>query len=352
VLNYKQAGNAGTFLKGEKMRRTLVSAVAAAAVSASLFAAAPAQAAEVDITGSGSSFAYNFLDKCAKQYQAKTGNKVSYTAVGSGNGRKAMAAGTVDFAASDSPWSSKDTKPSYATTYAPVIGGAVAIVFNVEGVKELNLDAATIGGLFGGTITKWNDPAIANLNPKAKLPDAAVTPVFRKDNSGTTQNFQEYLNENVGAPWPAADQVWKGSSTGANVSVSSDMAYKVKTTANSIGYVDLSDVDVKVGKAAIKNGKGKFVKPTAAAASKQLSKQTIGTDGLINIDFTKAVTGGYPLSIVTYIIVPMGVGAKGTAIASFASYAVETCSKKPFKGYAGFTGANLKKAAWFAKQGK
>jgi phosphate transport system substrate-binding protein len=332
------------------MRRTLVSAVAAAAVSASLFAAAPAQAAEVDITGSGSSFAYNFLNKCATQYQAKTGNKVSYAATGSGAGRKALVAKTVDFAASDSPYGSSEAKPTHAVTYAPVIGGAIAMVFNIDGVKDLNLDAATIGGIFDGSITKWNDPKLVALNKKAKLPDATITPVYRSTNSGTTQNFQEYLNENVGGIWPNANQAWAGMKTGANVSVSSDMAYKVKTTANSIGYVDLSDVDVKVGKAAIKVGK-KFVKPTVATTSKALSKQTVGPDGTMNIDFTKKVDGGYPLSIVTYVIIPMGVGEKGKATAAFASYAVETCSKKPFKGYAGFTGANLKKAAWFAKQG-
>lgn len=334
------------------MRRTLVSAVAAAAVSASLFAAAPAQAAEVDITGSGSSFAYNFINKCAQQYKAKTGNNVTYTAVGSGAGRKALVAKTVDFAASDSKYGgdSKDPLPSHAITYAPVIGGAIAMVFNITGVKELNLDAATIGGIFDGTITKWNDPKIAAMNAKAKLPDAAITPVYRSTNSGTTQNFQEYLNENVGGVWPNANQAWAGMKTGANVSVSSDMAYKVANTANSIGYVDLSDVDRKIGKAAIKSG-NKFIKPTVATTSKMLSKQTVGTDGLINFDFSKTVAGGYPLTIATYIIIPIGVGAKGTATAAFASYAVETCSKKPFKGYAGFKGSNLKKAAWFAKQG-
>lgn len=333
------------------MRRTLISAVAAAAVSASLLAATPVQAAEVDITGSGSSFAYNFLNKCATQYQAKTGNKVSYTAVGSGAGRKALVAKTVDFAASDSPYGSSEAKPAYAVAYAPVIGGAIAIVFNIDGVKDLNLDAATIGGIFDGSITKWNDEKIKALNKKATLPDAVITPVYRSTNSGTTQNFQEYLNENVGGNWPAANQAWAGMKTGANVSVSSDMAYKVKTTTNSIGYVDLSDVDVKVGKAAIKNGKGKFIKPTVAATSKQLSKQPIGTDGTINIDFTKKVTGGYPIAIVTYVIIPLGVGDKGKAISAFATYAAGTCGKKPFKGYAGFTGANLKKALWFAKQG-
>ena len=330
------------------MRRTLVSAVAAAAVSASLFAAAPAQAAEVDITGSGSSFAYNFLNKCATQYQAKTGNKVSYAATGSGAGRKALVAKTVDFAASDSPYGSSEAKPTHAVTYAPVIGGAIAMVFNIDGVKDLNLDAATIGGIFDGSITKWNDPKLVALNKKAKLPDATITPVYRSTNSGTTQNFQEYLNENVGGIWPNANQAWAGMKTGANVSVSSDMAYKVKTTANSIGYVDLSDVDVKVGKAAIKVGK-KFVKPTVATTSKALSKQTVGPDGTMNIDFTKKVDGGYPLSIVTYVIIPMGVGEKGKATAAFASYAVETCSKKPAKGFAGFKGKNYDTALKLAK---
>ena len=332
------------------MRRTIASAVAAFAVTASLFAAAPANAAEVDITGSGSSFAYNFINKCATQYQAKTGSKVSYTAVGSGAGRKAFAAGTVDFAASDSTYAAGEAAPaSYATV--PVIGGAIAIVFSVDGVKDLNLDAATVGGIFGGTITSWDDAAIKKLNPKAKLPAQAITVVYRSTKSGTTQNFQNYLQENVGGAWPAADQNWVGVKTGASVSVSTDMAYKVKNTPGAIGYVDLSDVDVKVGKVALKNAKGKFVKPSAAAASKFLSKQAIAADGSVDINFTKKVDGAYQLSIFTYVMIPKGVGAKGTAASAFATYAVEKCSKKPFKGYAGLTGKGYKTALALAKSG-
>lgn len=333
------------------MRRTLISAVAAAAVSASLFAATPAQAAEVDITGSGSSFAYNFLTQCASEYKAKTGNNVSYTAVGSGAGRKALVAKTVDFAASDSPYGDTDSKPKHDFAYSAVIGGAITMVFNIDGVKELNLDAKVIGGIFDGSITKWNDAKIVALNPKAKMPNATITPVYRSSNSGTTQNFQEYLYENVAGIWPAANQAWAGMKTGANVSVSSDMAYKVKTTPNSIGYVDLSDVDVKVGKAAVKNSLGKFIKPTVAATSLQLAKQPMGGSGVIDINFTKKVVGGYPIAIVTYIIVPIGVGDKGKATGAFATYAAKNCGAKPFKGYAGFTGSTLNKALWFAGKG-
>lgn len=348
------AGNTGKFLEGEKMRRTLISAVAAAAVTASLFAATPAQAKEVDIIGSGSSFAYNFLNKCAAEYQAKTGSKVSYTATGSGAGRKALVAKTVDFAATDSPYSDTEAKPAYSVAYSAVVSGAIAMVFNVDGVKELNLDPKTIGGIFDGTITNWSDAKIAALNPKANLPDALITPVYRSTNSGTTQNFQEYLFENIAGPWPAANQAWAGMKTGANVSVSSDMAYKVKTTPNSIGYVDLADVDVKVGKAAVKNSEGKFIKPSVAAVALQLAKQPMGASGVININFTKKVKGGYPIAIITYVVIPLGHGdaAKGKAVGAFAAYAVGTCGKKPFKGYVGMSGSSLNKALWYASQAK
>ena len=336
------------------MRRILASAVTAFAVTASLFAAAPANAAEASITGDGSSFAYNFITKCATTYQAKTGSAVTYTATGSGQGRKDFAAGKVDFAASDAVYSSADaaTPSSYVTV--PVIGGPIAIVFNVTGVKALNLDAATVGKIFNGSITTWNDAAIKALNPKASLPSANIVVAYRSKNSGTTQNLFNYLNANSGLTF-AGGQAWAaggGVATGKGVANSSDMAYTVAHTSDTIGYVDLSDVDVSVGKVALKNKAGKFVLPTAAAAQKFLSKQTIAADGSMNIDFAKKVTGGYQLSIVTYMFIPKGKGtANSAAAAKFAQFAVDTCSKKPAKGYTGFSGKNLKTASALAKQG-
>jgi len=247
------------------MRRTLVSAVAAAAVTASLFAATPAQAAEVDIKGSGSSFAGNFLIDCAS--------------------RK----------------------------------------------------------IFDGTITKWNDPAIAALNPKATLPDKNFVVVYRSSNSGTTQNVQNYFQETVGGAWPAANQAWVGVKTGSGQATSADLVAKVKGTSGGIGYADLSDVGVKLGKVTLKNAKGEWVKPSVAAASKMLSKQKIAADGSIDINFTKKIAGAYQLSIATYLMIPTA-GDKAPAAKAFAKYAIEKCSKKPAKGFAGFTGANYKTA--------
>ena len=324
------------------MRRTLVSAVAAAAVTASLFAATPAQAAEVDIKGSGSSFAGNFLIDCASRYTAKTGNKVSYTATSSGKGRASFAAGTDDFAGSDSLYGATEKAPGSYTTI-PVIGGPVAIVFNVAGVKNLRLDAVTASQIFSGTITKWNDPKIQKLNPKATLPDKDFVVVYRSSNSGTTQNVQNYFQETVGGAWPAANQAWIGVKTGSGQATSADLVAKVKATSGGIGYADLSDVSVKLGKVTLKNASGEWVKPSVASASKMLSKQKIQADGSIDINFAKKIKGAYQLSIATYLMIPTA-GDKAPAAKAFAKYAIETCSKKPAKGFAGFKGANYKTA--------
>lgn len=324
------------------MRRTIVSAVAAAAVTVSLFAATPAHAAEVDIKGSGSSFAGNFLIDCTSRYTAKTGNKVSYTATSSGKGRASFAAGTDDFAGSDSIYGPTEAARG-AYKVIPVIGGPVAIVFNVAGVSSLRLDGATVGKIFDGTITKWNDAAIAKLNPKASLPDKNFVVVYRSSNSGTTQNVQNYLQESIGGVWPAANQAWVGVKTGSGQATSADLVAKVKGTSGGIGYADLSDVSVKLGKVTLKNAKGEFVKPSVATASKFLSKQKIQADGSIDINFTKKIAGAYQLSIATYLMIPTD-GDKVSATQAFAKYAVETCSKKPAKGFAGFTGANYKTA--------
>ena len=329
------------------MRRTLVSAVAAAAVTASLFAATPAQAAEVDIKGSGSSFAGNFLIDCASRYTAKTGNKVSYTATSSGKGRASFAAGTDDFAGSDSLYGATEAAPAGYSTI-PVIGGPVAIVFNVAGVNNLRLDAATAGKIFDGTITKWNDPAIAKLNPTATLPDKDFVVVYRSSNSGTTQNVQNYFQETIGGAWPAANQAWVGVKTGSGQATSADLVAKVKGTSGGIGYADLSDVNVKMGRVTLKNASGEWVKPSIAAASKMLSKQKIEANGSIDINFTKKVKGAYQLSIATYLMIPTA-GDKAPAAKAFAKYAIEKCSKKPAKGFAGFKGKNYDTALKLAK---
>jgi phosphate transport system substrate-binding protein len=334
--------------KGETMRRTIGSAVAAFAVTASLFTAAPANAAEVDISGSGSSYSNNFIVRCASQYKAKTGSNVSYNPAGSGTGRSEFTAGTTDFGGSDVPYGASEAKPGSFVT-VPVIGGPIAIVFNVKGVNSIKLDAPTIGAIFKGTISKWDDPAIKALNPKTTFPSTDINVVYRSKNSGTSQNFQDYLNQwnggwTVGGAWSGAKDV--------PVANSADMATTVKNTGSSIGYVDLSDVgSVKFGKVAVKNAKGEFVKPSAAAASKFLSAQTVNNDGSITMNYGKKIKGAYQVSMVTYMFIPRAGTAKGKAAAAFASYAVNTCAKKPFPGYAGLKGKAKAKAIALVKLG-
>ena len=225
----------------------------------------------------------------------------------------------------------------------PVIGGPVAIVFNVAGVNNLRLDAAAVSGIFTGTIKMWNDPAIAKLNPTATLPDNTFVVIYRSSNSGTTQNFQDYLYQNAVGPWPTGNQAWVGVKTGSGQATSADLVAKVKATSGGIGYADLSDVSVKLGKVTLKNAKGEFVKPSVASAAKMLSAQKIAADGSMTINFKKKVAGAYQLSIVTYLMIPV-TGDKASAAKAFAKYAVDTCSKKPVAGFAGFTGANYKTA--------
>ncbi|MCX6416498.1 MAG: substrate-binding domain-containing protein [Actinobacteria bacterium] len=331
------------------MRRTIASAVAAFAVTASLFAAAPANAAEVDITGSGSSYSNNFIMRCATAYKAKTGSTVNYNPLGSGTGRSDFATGKTDFGGSDVVYSAADTvKPaSYVTV--PVIGGPIAIVFNVKGVNSMKLDPATISAIFKGTITKWDDPAIKALNPKTTFPSTDINVVYRSKNSGTSQNFQDFLNQTAGG-WTVGG-AWTGAKD-VPVADSAAMATTVKGTSSAIGYVDLSDVgSVKFGKVAVKNAKGEFVKPSAKAASKFLSKQKVNADGSIVMNYGKKIAGAYQVSMVTYMFIPKAGTDKGKAAAAWATYAVEKCSKKPFPGYAGLTGKAYKTALALAKSG-
>ena len=144
--------------------------------------------------------------------------------------------------------------------------------------------------------------------------------------------------ENVGGSW-TANQAWTGVKTGSGVATSADMVAKVKATSGSIGYADLSDVGVKLGKVTLKNAKGEYVKPSVAAATKMISKQYIDANGQMDINFAKKIKGAYQLSIVTYLMIPTA-GDKAPAAKAFAKYAIDTCSKKPAKGFSGFTGKN------------
>ena len=171
----------------------LIHTVAAAGLVAAAFVT-PASAA--DISGAGATFPYPIYAKWADSYKKETGVGMNYQSIGSGGGIKQIKAKTVSFGASDAPLTGKDLEESGLVQFPAVMGGIVPVV-NLEGVKpgELVIDGPTLAKIFLAEIKSWDDPAIAKLNPSAKLPKQAIAIVHRSDGSGTTYNFAYYLAE-------------------------------------------------------------------------------------------------------------------------------------------------------------
>ncbi len=236
---------------------------------------------------------------------------INYSPEGSGAGRESFMGGGADFAGSDRALKLKEnqaggfgkcTKDSIALDL-PVYISPIAIIFNVKGVNKLNLDAATTAGIFKGTITKWNDPKIAKLNPKAKLPNAAITAVHRSDKSGTTANFTDYLHGLAPDVWGAkAGGDWPYD-TGEGAKGTSGVVAAVKNGVNTIGYADDSQAG-NLKKAMVGEG-GNFAELSveSAAAIVEKSPQEKGraeNDLALKLD-RKAE--GYPIVLVSYAIV-------------------------------------------------
>ncbi len=245
------------------------------AITALAAGALASNAGAAEITGAGSTFVYPLLSQWSSDYSQATGTKVNYQSIGSGGGIAQIKAATVDFGASDKPLASEELAQAGLAQFPVVIGGVVPVV-NIEGVNpgQLHLDGTTLAQIYLGKITKWNDPAIATLNPGVALADAAISVVHRSDGSGTTFNFVNYLSK-VSPDWKS--KVGEGTSVAWPVGVggkgNEGVAAYVKQIKNSIGYVELAYA-LKTGMTytALKNHAGNFVEPgldsfAAAAAS-------------------------------------------------------------------------------------
>ncbi len=248
-------------------RRTLFGALMGALTIASLPAlTAPAQAAE--ISGAGATFPYPIYAKWAEAYKAKTGTAMNYQSIGSGGGIKQIQSKTVDFGASDMPLTTAELDKSGLMQFPMIMGGVVPVV-NIEGVKpgELKLDGETLASIYLGKISKWNDAAIAKLNPSLKLPNQAIAVVQRSDGSGTTFIFTNYLSkvsadwkskvgENASVEWP----VGQGGKGNEGVSAITSR------TAGAIGYVEYAYAKQnKMTYVLLKNKDGEFAAPESKA---------------------------------------------------------------------------------------
>jgi phosphate transport system substrate-binding protein len=258
---------------------------------------------------------------------------VNYDPVGSGGGREQfLAGGAILFAGSDAALTDEELTKSKTRCAGgtgaidlPVYVSPIAVAFNLPGVTSLQMSADTIAKIFAGKIKKWNDPAIAADNSGVKLPTTAITPVHRADDSGTTQNFTDYLSKAAASSWtyPAA-QTWpvKG---GEAAQGTSGVVQAIKQGKGAIGYADDSQVG-DLGKAKVKVGSA-FVEPTAATAAKaaELSTPTAGRPaGDLSIDVARTTTdtGAYPVILISYQIVcqQYAKAAQGALVKAFETY--------------------------------
>ncbi len=243
--------------------------------------------------------------------QANSGATVNYDPVGSGGGREQFLAGGVLFAGSDSYMddeelaASKETCGGTEAFEVPAYVSPIAVVYNLEGVDDLQLSPATLAGLFNGDITSWDDAAIKQDNPDADLPSTSVTPVHRSDDSGTQDNFTQYLSAAAGEVWTEdPDGVWPLKS-GEGANGTSGVIESVKNGSGSVGFADESQAgDLSI--ASIKVGE-EYVAPSAegAATTVDVSPRVEGRpEGDIAIDVDRKTTesGAYPIVLVSYVI--------------------------------------------------
>ena len=265
------------------------------------------------IDGSGASSQGSAQEAWITAFQtANPDVTITYDPAGSGAGREAFIAGGVSFAGTDSSLKDEEIAGGFAGCVAdsgyievPVYISPIAVIFNVEGVDELNLDAATLAGIFKGTITTWNDPAIAALNEDAELPAAPITAVHRSDDSGTTKNFADYLNKVAPEVWDAAPADPFPYATGEGAQGTSGVVEAVTSGTNTIGYADASKAG-DLGVVKIKVG-DEFVGYTAEAAAAVVAESPFiegrgDTDLAIALDRKTTDPSHYPLVLVSYII--------------------------------------------------
>lgn len=293
------------------------------------------QCGTTGLTGAGATFPAPFYQKAFFDYQATCSNvQVNYQPIGSGGGITAFKNKTVDFGASDVPMGAADIAGAggdSALTQIPTTLGVVAIAFNISGVDKLQLDGPTLVGIYQGTVNKWNDSKITNLNPGVTLPNKTITVYHRADGSGTSYHFTDYLSK-ISPDWksatgsPSKTPNWPKFAGAASASGNQAVAQGISSTDGAIGYVELAYV-VQTGmkQAYLKNAANKFVQAsvdgaTAAAATNSSVSPT-------NFSITNASCDTcYPIAGFSWVMLytDYSDGAKGKSVVYLFKWLVTT----------------------------
>ena len=294
--------------------------------------------AQTTLNGAGATFPYPIYSKWFSEYHNLHPEiQFNYQSIGSGGGIRQVIAGTVDFGASDGPMTDQqlaEAQKALGTRvlHMPTVLGAVVPAYNIPGVSaELKLTPDALAGIFLGKITKWNDKAIASVNPDVKLPDLDIVVIHRSDGSGTTYIFTDYLSK-VSSDWQS--QVGKGTSVkwpiGLGGKGNEGVAGMIRQMQGGIGYVELIyAVQNKIPYGSMKNAAGNFLKAS-------LESVTAAAASVTNMpaDFRVSITNApgkdaYPISSFTWLLISVKskYPNKGKILADFLNWMVEDGQK-------------------------
>jgi phosphate transport system substrate-binding protein len=268
------------------------------------------------IAGAGSSAQEAAQEAWIANFESENENAtISYDPVGSGGGREQFVAGGTAYGGSDAALEEEEgelqgaidrCKPGQLIEIPDYIS-PIAIVYNLKGVESLQLAPETLAKIFNQEITSWDDPAIAEDNPGAELPSTRITPVNRSDESGTTENFVDYLSKVAPKVWTyPVDGNWpvKG---GEAAQGTSGVVEAVSAGEGAIGYADESQAG-ELGIAKIKVG-SEYVEPSAEAAAKILEespedKELSKTPYMFpfELDRKTEASGTYPIVLTSYLM--------------------------------------------------
>ena len=364
---------------------------AAVALAFGLVTSTPAHA--VDLSGSGASFPALLIEACKAPFATASGHSFTYASSGSGAGRTNSDRAVGDFWFSDAAHTSSSKRASII--HAPVVAAPIGILHNLPSRNTLSLSASTIAGIFSGTITRWNDPAIVKDNNRAynkvlyktkngavvkdakgdpivaktiptttryTLPNKPIKVVYRSDSSGTTENFTNYLNKSAPAVWTKAKAAVFTTSFPGNInspenlgrivgaSSSTGVSQLAGKTPYSITFAEVNyAVANKLKVAHVINNAGNAVEPTSVTTSAFLSQATIDNNGIMSFDYATKEPGVYTLGIVSYMLVDTSYTdkTKAAAVKSLASYILSpACAKDKGEalGFSVLDGEFLKKA--------
>ena len=263
----------------------------------------------VSLNGAGATFPAPLYTKWFDEYNKLTGVKINYQPIGSGGGISQITEGTVDFGASDGIMTDNQTANAIAAhgpiLHIPMTSGSVAIIYNLTGIGtgQLKLTGDALANIYLKKITKWNDPAIAELNSGLNLPDTSIAVVHRSDGSGTTFIFTNYLSK-ISDDWKtnvgnATSVKWPGDIGGQG---NAGVAGQVKQIPGSIGYVELAyALQNDIPYAILNNAAGNYVSPSLASTTKAAEGITLPDDMKVLIT-NSPNPDAYPIAGFTWIL--------------------------------------------------